>query len=1191
MDRKTKVDFHFHSNLSDGYFPPEALAGKLAAEGVYYAALTDHDTTDGQARFRKAAAQMGIVTITGVELFAWHQGIETHILGYGFEPGNPELEATFGKPKDAAKAIKVIHAAGGKAFLAHPFHFLADEADLEQFVAELVEQGLDGIEVYYSSHTEEQKKRLLALAEKHSLLVSCGSDFHGNSVDTEEQLGCYIPREEWKKLRSALTELGSNGSENDPEPERTKKPAFNWGGFYLRFVLPAVSAIVLFIGFIFLIILPTIADSLLMRKREMIQELTNSAWSILAEYQMAVENDEMELEEAQSEAIERIRYLRYGAEGKDYFWITDMHPRMIMHPYREDLNGTDLSNFADPDGVRLFVEFVNAVRRDNHGYVEYVWQWKDDPDRLAAKESYVRGFEPWGWVIGTGLYMEDVNEEISSITSSVIGFSLFNITAVGLLLWFVTLQSLRSDRKRSEFERELRISREKYRALAEAVTEGSLVISKNRCIYANRLLLTMLGYSEEELPFLDLADLLPTDGNSEKMIQDALERVRREEEEEAQVETHFVRKDGSRITVLVTARKASFAGEQALILSVADIARHKEVELELGRSRFKYRMLTENISLGVFRFAMDEEGTLLELNASGREILTGDKSTMPEGGLRDFFVDQNGFDQLVKLLHREKTVRDSIQQIRTSSGKTTTVSLSLVLVQEGQDVARYCDGIMEDISERRRMESDRERLLAQMQTSLLFLNEPVANFMHDVLRAPLDTPIHSAAKLMSGNSFSAIAVEDGNDHVVGLITDQDLRERVVARDLDASRPMFEIMTSPTVSITDNALVYEAFLLMRERRIRHLLVKNADGQTVGILRSNDLFRFDQYSPVILTHEIHDAEGVEDLVRCRERLSPVVSAMVSSGVNSANICRTVTAVTDSIVEKTISFALEKLGPPPVPFAFIAMGSEGREEQTLVTDQDNGIIYSNPGPADSEAVSGYFLKMGMMISTHLTQIGYAECPGGIMASSPGMNKDLASWKKSFERWIVVPDAKELLQFNILFDFRCVHGEQAFARELRDYIDSVLVNQPAFFLHLARNTLLYKPPLGLMGQIVTESSADSKNSVNIKDAMMPIVNFARLYALKHGIDEANTLDRLNRLREAGELREDNHKELRQAYNYMMQLRFKHQVAMAGKGREPDNLIPLESLSQLERGTLKRAFGEIGLIQKKVSFDYLGQA
>jgi signal transduction histidine kinase len=198
------------------------------------------------------------------------------------------------------------------------------------------------------------------------------------------------------------------GPAHGPRSVRVGSREPDWRWFALRIVLPSVLVILSFITLLFAVLIPTLEESLLARKREMTSELTNSAWSILAEYEKEVTDGRLTMAEAQASAIERIKYLRYGAEGKDYFWITDMHPRMVMHPYRPDLDGQELTGFTDQNGVRLFVEFATMVRERDHGYVNYVWQWKDDPDRLEAKQSYVRGFTPWGWVIGTGIYVEDV---------------------------------------------------------------------------------------------------------------------------------------------------------------------------------------------------------------------------------------------------------------------------------------------------------------------------------------------------------------------------------------------------------------------------------------------------------------------------------------------------------------------------------------------------------------------------------------------------------------------------------------------------------------------------------------------------------------------------------------------------------------------------------------------------------------
>jgi signal transduction histidine kinase len=220
------------------------------------------------------------------------------------------------------------------------------------------------------------------------------------------------------------------------------------GKVYLKIIIPSVLSILLFILTIFGFIIPRFQKNIMNGKREMIKELTNSAWSILSKY----ENDEQKgltsREEAQKTAASRIEYLRYGDENKDYFWITDLHPNMIMHPYRKDLNGQNLSNFSDPQGTKLFVEFVKTVKKSGHGYVNYMWQWKEDSLHIVPKLSYVKLFEPWGWIIGTGIYIEDVKTEIKVLTKRLIWISAAISLIIALFLLFISQQSIRAEIKR-----------------------------------------------------------------------------------------------------------------------------------------------------------------------------------------------------------------------------------------------------------------------------------------------------------------------------------------------------------------------------------------------------------------------------------------------------------------------------------------------------------------------------------------------------------------------------------------------------------------------------------------------------------------------------------------------------------------------------------------------------------------------
>lgn len=1198
MDRTTRVDFHCHSAISDGYLSPEALANRLADAGVHYAALTDHDSIAGLARFARAAAARGVVAIPGVELTALLGDRPVHLLAYGFDPESRAMGRVLGRTTTAAEVIAGVHAAGGVVFLAHPLNSGPDAEALEEPLSALKDAGLDGIEVYYKPYPREGQEALAALAEKHGLLASAGSDFHGSSAGGSAEPGVAMPEQSWKRFRGAVGRAAANGgaagraaANGGAAGRAAATRRSNWRAFTLRIVLPATLVLGCFIALLFAVVIPAMEESLLARKREMTAELTNSAWSILAEYEKEVREGRLSVAEAQSSAVERIRHMRYGAEGKDYFWITDLQPRMVMHPYRPDLDGEDLSGVTDPDGVRPFVEFANVARTRDHGHVNYVWQWKDDPDRLAPKQSYVRAFEPWGWVIGTGVYTEDVHAEIDAITGRVLHLSALITVLAGLLLLMVTHQSMRMERRRADAERELSLSHEKYRALVEATSEGTLLLVGGRCTYANRTVLDLLGYEPEEMVFLDLRDIL-ADGPAGQAVAEALDGMLAGGEAPSPIEVAVRRRDGSLLDVLVSAAPAPFAGRDGVILNIRDTAGHRALAEELGASREKYRVLAESISLGVFRARLDDRASFEELNPAGRRILGVPAGAPVPGGLRDVLADAEAGEQFFARLGAERSVRDSILQLRTPDGGLVTVSLSAVLVPGEPGADPFCDGIMEDISERRRTEAERESLISQLQSSLLFLNEPVRNSPIQSLSCPLATPIAEAAALMAEHDSSAIAVTAPGGETVGIVTDRDLSERVLAAGLDPRAPVFHVMSSPVLAIADSAPVYEAVLLMRQNNTRHLAVRDGSDQIVGIVSAKEMVRLDRYSPLVLTREIQAAPSIEALARCHERLPTLVGSLVDSGARPHNICRMVTAASDAVAHRVLALALEELGPPPARFAFVALGSEGREEQTLATDQDNAIVYEDPAEDRAREVADYFQALGDNVCRALDRVGYTFCAGEMMARNPRWNRPLSDWKRQFTGWIREPAGQELLQFNIFFDFRCIHGDTALTGELRAHIENVLRHEPAFFLHLADQILNYRAPIGLFGQIVTGGAAGgAPRTFDVKEAMLPIVSFARLYALQHGIRETNTLDRLNQLRLRGVLRDDSHRALEQAYGHLMRLRYQHQVELLRSDRRPDNAIEPKRLTQIEVGMLKQALAEIVLIQKKVSFDVRGSA
>jgi signal transduction histidine kinase len=232
---------------------------------------------------------------------------------------------------------------------------------------------------------------------------------------------------------------------------------------YLKLILPSLLAVVLFIISVFGIILPGFKSTLLEHKKETIQELTRTVWNLLDHYEQSAQSGSISINEGKAHAIKEIRELRYGPDDKDYFWINDMEPRMVMHPYLPELNGQNLNNYADPEGKHLFVRFVETVQKNKEGFVPYMWQWKDDPNRVLHKLSYVKLFEPWGWIIGTGMYIDDVNREITSVTRTFTAISLVILGLVILLTAYIINQGMKTTGMRKQAEADLK----KYHARLE----------------------------------------------------------------------------------------------------------------------------------------------------------------------------------------------------------------------------------------------------------------------------------------------------------------------------------------------------------------------------------------------------------------------------------------------------------------------------------------------------------------------------------------------------------------------------------------------------------------------------------------------------------------------------------------------------------------------------------------------------
>jgi CBS domain-containing protein len=680
----------------------------------------------------------------------------------------------------------------------------------------------------------------------------------------------------------------------------------------VRTVLPALSAIALFTGVAFFYFVPALSDAVMDQKRLMIRELTESAWNILARFEAEERGGRLSREEAQAQAIAQVRSLHYGQEGKDYFWINDMQPRMLVHPYRPDLEGEDISTFEDPHGKRLFVEMVRKVEAQGAGYVDYMWQWKDDESRIVPKLSYVKGFAPWGWILGTGVYIDDVEAEVARVTSGMQAAALLILVAVALLLFVLLRTSFQSERGRLEAMRALRASEAKYRSLVESAAESIFMAVESEGLFANASMLHLVGYSDTEFERLEIEQFLLPSAEEQAAARTHWQSVMRGDEAPTRYEAELICRDGTRVSVMLALSRIDVQGRVGFMAVATRIAEARELDLESART-----------------------------------------------------------------------------------------------------------------------------------------------------------------------------------------------------------------------------------------------------------------------------------ASEIAKANRRMASMASLMVNHGAPAMQVSRLMNQNAELVVRRSLELAMQELGAPPAPFELLLMGSIGRSEPSLWADQDHAILYPD-GLTDEDEARRYYLELGSKLSDLLDAAGYAYCPGGIMASEPECCRSLSGWKERFGSWIHALSPEDLLQVEIFFDFRAVHGSGTMAEELWRWLFQELRSEARFLPMLAHAVLQVEPPLTSLGGFVVDGDSET-GTLNLKGVIAQYVGFARLRALQHGIEDTSTAGRLRRLAEAGQIRAETARETTEHFEFLMQLRMRHQAERLLAQLEPDNRIAPAQLEARERELLAAAFRHLKALQGVLAQEFTG--
>jgi len=827
----------------------------------------------------------------------------------------------------------------------------------------------------------------------------------------------------------------------------------NFKNFFASIVAPTLLTVILFVISLYFIFIPAYESAIMNKKKEMISELTNSAWSLFEEYENEYKASRLSREEAQQQAIARIAEIRYGSERKDYFWIINKEPRMLMHPYRTELVGNDLNNYTDENGKKPFVEATRVVKNSDHGFVDYMWQWKDDASQIVPKLSYVKSFEPWGWIIGTGIYLDDVEAEIKELKNWLLRISLLISSIITLILLYVIRQSHAIEIKRKKLTAELRLSQQKYKTLVDASTEGTIMFHNNQVIFCNAKFCNLSGHETNEILSLPFDKL----------------------------------------------------------------------------------------------FAISWQ----ELTAS--------------------FL-------------KTKTSISLETDLKCANGTTKNVVIAVSCVNYNNQDSYII--IPKEVSKRAMIEKEAEKLASELQTSLLLMKQPIKHLIREILTCPPDTSIKEAAELLTRKKKQYLFVKD-RGYLLGVVTDSDIRKRVLSENKDLNIPVSQVMTAPIVTISENALLYEAQLQFNREEVSSLITISDENEFTGLVTHFDVTNMQQNTVGFLINEISIAETVDELIDIHKKVPVLVNALVQSGDNTANITRIITSITDAFTKRIIELGIEKIGKAPCLFAFIVLGSEGRMEQSLKTDQDNAIIFEDVADEKLPEVQSYFIDLGEFISDSLNKLGYHYCTGGIMASNPKWNQPWLVWKAYFDKWMDTGDLESVVEASIFFDLRGIYGNYNLVQSLKNHVLETAQNKRLFQSAMAQSVSNYKSPVGVFGNIVGNDTTSKSKRIDIKMILMPVIKFSRLYTLKYGFEETNTLMRIKRLYEEAYISKKLFDELTLSYNYLMQLRFRFQSADILKGQEPNNNVDIDQLTQIEIGTLKKVFSEVNAIPAKVNADF----
>jgi CBS domain-containing protein len=528
------------------------------------------------------------------------------------------------------------------------------------------------------------------------------------------------------------------------------------------------------------------------------------------------------------------------------------------------------------------------------------------------------------------------------------------------------------------------------------------------------------------------------------------------------------------------------------------------------------------------------------------------------------------------LLQQRRQVRFPVTALEDTLLYVVPAEIFLLMFEEHEGFADLIE--VEDHSRLRTVVSKSEQANELMSASVESL------LVRTAVTGEPSLTLSEAAQRMTNEGVSSLLITQA-DHPLGIITDRDMRTRAVAVGLPLSTTVQEIMTSALVTVKHDQLAFEAMNLMMRNNVHHLPVLKHQ-QPIGVLALSDIIRYESRNSLFIVGRIFHQQTVDDLAALTEEVQASFVRMVREDLSAKIIGSAMAAIGRSFKQRLLELGEAELGPPPIPYCFLALGSMARQEQLIVTDQDNAMILDNR--FDPVKHDGYFEALAKFVSDGLARCGYPYCTGNIMATNPKWRQPLTVWLDYFKTWIEQPTAASLLDSNIFFDLDGVHGRTEFAETLRVLISKTAKGNSRFLASMAKNALQRTPPIGFFKNFVVEPDGRHTRAINLKRrGTAPLTDLIRVHALAIGSRNRNSFDRVADIVKSGILPNGRGQDLHDALEFISMARARNQANDLTAGLQADNSIEPEMLSDFERKSLRDAFLILDNSQKFLKFRY----